>query len=143
MSFFFIDRENVPSNLLPIFQIFNKLIAHAKDVFKIDNYVATEYAMTAILRETKGIDVMNVYKQINQTINLISAPLSNSAKIKIIQKIISQINNENIDASETEVITRLTKKEGMSEIDAKSSLEKALQLGAIIKKDTGTLSLIN
>ena len=141
VSFFFIDRENTPSNLMSVLQIFTTLSNHAKKSFMIDDYMAREYAITAILRQTKGVDTMSIHRQIEQNDILISPPLSSSAKIKIIQKIIAQINNENTAVSEIKLIEILTKKEGMSEIDAKSSIEKALQLGAIIKIESGNLSL--
>lgn len=141
VRFFFIDRENTPPNLMSVLQIFTTLSNHAKKSFMIDDYVAREYAITAILRQIKGVDLMNMHRQIDQNEVLILPPPSSSAKIKIIQKIIAQINSENTVLSEIKLIELLTKKEGMSELDAKNSIEKALQLGAIIRTESGNLSL--
>ena len=114
----------------------------AKTIFHIRNYTASEYAMAVILIETKGIDVPDIYNKIIQnTSTLIHPTLSNAAKIQILQKIISEMNNNQIDTNELIVIERLTQKEGFSELDAKDCIIKALKMGAITKTELGLLSI--
>lgn len=140
--FFHSDIENIPSDLIYVYDIFQKLVEHAKKIFHVRNYIASEYAMTVILTKTKGIDIPDTYNKIIQNkTTLIQPILSNSAKIKILQKIISQMNNEQIDTNEMIVIERLTKKEGFTEQDAKDCVNKALKMGAITKTKLGILSI--
>jgi len=140
--FFHSDIENIPSDLIYVYNIFQKLVEHAKKIFHLRNYIASEYAMTVILTKTKGIDIPDTYNKIIQNkTTLIQPMLSNSAKIKILQKIISQMNNEQIDTNEMIVIERLTKKEGFTEQDAKDCVNKALKMGAITKTKLGILSI--
>lgn len=141
IKFFFTDKESIAADLLYVSQIFHELVNYGKKTFKIGDYIASEYATTVILRKTKGLDVAMIHKEIIQNGTIIHPSLSNSAKIKIIQKIISQMNKEEIDTFEKEIIEKLIKKEGLSETDAKSCIEKALQLGAITKTKSGKLSL--
>lgn len=139
INFFFSDRES--TSLVNVSQIFHELVNQATKTFKIGNYVASEYAITVLLRRTKGLDIVRIYQEMSHEGILIRPPLSHSAKIKIIQQIISQMNKEELDILETTVIERLTKNEGLSESDAKNCIEKALQLGAITKTKSGNLSL--
>ena len=51
------------------------------------------------------------------------------------------MNEDQLISSEEVVTERLTQKEGISEIDAKECINKALKSGAIIKTKSGNLSL--
>ena len=140
--FSYSDIENIPKDLIYVYHIFQKLLERAKTIFHIRNYTASEYAMAVILIETKGIDVPDIYNKIIQNTNtLIHPTLSNAAKIQILQKIISEMNNNQIDTNELIVIERLTQKEGFSELDAKDCIIKALKMGAITKTELGLLSI--
>ena len=140
-SFFLSDRENIPSNLVHVSKEFMKLQSHAIELFKIGIYSASEYAMAVILRRTKNSDIVKIFTELNKSDTLIQSPLSNSAKIKLLQKIISQMNEDQLISSEEVVTERLTQKEGITEIDAKECINKALKSGAIIKTKSGNLSL--
>lgn len=141
VKFFYSDSENTPSDLLYVFQIFHELLKHSMMTFQIGNYVAIEYAMTVILRRTKGFDTTSIYKEIIQGDTLIRPPLSNSARIKIIQKIVSQMNKDQLDTSETIIIERLTKSEGFLEDEAKNAVESALKVNAITRTELGKLAM--
>ena len=140
--FSYSDIENIPKDLIYVYDIFQKLLERTKTIFHIGNYTASEYAMAVILIATKGIDVPDIYNKIIQnTSTLIHPTLSNAAKIQILQKIISEMNNNQIDTNELIVIERLTQKEGFSELDAKDCIIKALKMGAITKTELGLLSI--
>ena len=59
--FFHSDIENIPSDLIYVYNTFQKLLEHAKKIFHIGNYIASEYAMAVILTRTKGIDMHDIY----------------------------------------------------------------------------------
>ena len=47
--FFNSDIENIPKDLIYVYDIFQKLLERAKTIFHIENYTASEYAMAVIL----------------------------------------------------------------------------------------------
>lgn len=140
-KFFFSDRENIPNELVHVSKTFNQLKTHAIEVFNVGNYVGAEYAMSIILKLTKDTDFVKTLNKIQIDSTLIQPPLTNSGKFKLIQKIITEINDEDLPSNEKNVIERLTQKEGFTEIIAKETIEKALKIGAITKNASSELSL--
>ena len=97
--------------------------------------------MSIILKLTKDTDFVKTLNKIQIDSTLIQPPLTNSGKFKLIQKIITEINDEDLPSNEKNVIERLTQKDGFTEIIAKETIEKALKIGAITKNASSELSL--
>tara|TARA_B110000438_G_C15688951_1_gene595891 strand:+ start:261 stop:797 length:537 start_codon:yes stop_codon:yes gene_type:complete len=140
-KFFFSDRENVSHELVEIFTTFNELKSHAIQVFNVGNYVASEYAISIILKITKNFDIVKIFNDIQTETILIQPPMTNSGKFKLIQKTISKLNDKNLPSNENTVTEHLTQKEGFTEVIAKETIEKALKIGAITKNDLDELCL--
>lgn len=139
--FFFSDRENIPSELSNVSEVFDKLKSRATEIYHVGNYVAYEYAMSILLKLTKGVDIVEILKKLEQDSILIQPPITNAGKFKLIQKTITQLNDENLISNEKTVIERLVQKEGFTETIAIEAIKKALKIGAITKNNSNELGI--
>jgi len=144
IKFFDSDKENLSKDLVHVDETFSNMTDWAKFRFKIGNYTAAEYANVVLLKKTESQDVERIRQQIKtENTSFPNQTLSNSEKISIIQKTISEMLKKTPDHGipQTKLVERLVHDEIFSEEDATKFIEQAVKLGAIVTKKSGYLTL--